>query len=104
MGIQLPLIKPLMKALDHFMDLYELQRLRPKLPDFNLVTVIDKISTVLQPMRAYLMPPRHVTFLIPGFPVTSHHGHPLRFVKDDSQITWHPVTIVTNLTLITAGL
>src|ERR1700692_2754516 len=38
MGVQVPLIKPLMKALDQFMAMYEAQTLQAKLPDFNLVS------------------------------------------------------------------
>ena len=104
MGVQVPLIKPLMKALDQFMAIYEVQTLQAKLPHFNLVSVLDEISTSLKPMRAYLRPPGRVALLVPGFQVTSPHGLPLRLFADESQLDWPSVTIVANLTLVAAGL
>lgn len=101
-GVQLPLIKPLMRALDMFLEIPEVQELWPRLPTFDLVSVINKVSTSLRPMRAYLTPPGHVTLLVPDFHVTSHHGLPLKLLKAEDQFSWPTVTIVVNLSVLTA--
>src|SRR5438128_59725 len=56
-GVALPLIKPLMQALDWFKDQYKLQTVSVQLLDLDLVSVIDALGSTRKPIRAYLWPP-----------------------------------------------
>jgi hypothetical protein len=106
-GVDLPMLNPLMRALDRFKETFEVAVVRARLDAVDLVSVICEISSIKNPMRAYLMENRVVVLLIPAFTVSKRTGSSiprLEIISDESQIQWPAVTIVANLTLLTAEL
>src|SRR5262245_30315697 len=57
-GVQAPLIRPLMGALDSLMQLPEVEKLRGYLGPADVVAVIRQVGSQDNPVRAYLTPPR----------------------------------------------
>jgi DNA-binding transcriptional MerR regulator len=104
-GVDLPEITPLMVALDQFLDIAEtLNDTKWRLADFDLVSAIDHVKSTYKAMRAYLVLNERPRIFIPGFRVGFHHGHPLQLLAKDSAFDWPAVTIVVDLTLLTAEL
>ncbi|OAI46014.1 hypothetical protein AYO44_12085 [Planctomycetaceae bacterium SCGC AG-212-F19] len=104
-GVELPDIKPLMRALDQFLDIAEtLNGTEWHLTNFDLVSAINHVKSMHKVMRAYLVRNDRPRIFIPGFRVGFHHGHPLRLLTKDGDFDWPAVTVVVELTLLTADL
>lgn len=99
-SVPLPLIKPLMRALNQFMEMDEVQAQQPNLRPFDLVSVITLYSTPENPIRAFLEPPKHVALLVPNLCLQYDHGNRPRIFSEVRHLDWPAVTIVANLSLM----
>jgi DNA-binding transcriptional MerR regulator len=102
-GVQVPLIKPLMRALDYLHGNYAIQEREGKTFCRDLVGVIKSVSSREKPVRAFLRPPREVALVVPDFKPKLLDGGPgvaVRLYADDTKTLDWKVSIAVNLTLI----
>ena len=99
-GVQVPLIKPLMRALDDFMALFDVQRLQAKLDHLDVVSAIGKLSSTKEPIRAYLISPQRAALIVPNLEASSYTQHLPEIHRDDHKLVDWPVAIVINLTAL----
>lgn len=98
-GVQVPLIKPLMKALDRLMDLRETKEFSKDLARFDLVEVINRrLGSDEKPVIAFLTPPERVALVTPRFSVPNRPGVGVDLHMSDRQLLARGVSILINLT------
>ena len=97
-GVQVPLIKPLMKALDHLMELPEIKKFRDIWGRYDLVEAILYFGSSDQPVRAVLTPPDRVALVTPKLTVINRPGVRVDLHIDDSHLFGRGVSIVASLT------
>jgi DNA-binding transcriptional MerR regulator len=103
-GVGIPVIKPLMEALDRFMEIKEVKEVRKMLGRYDLVEVIRHVGSDDKPVLAYLTPPARVALVAPRLSVPSRPDVRVDLNMSDRHLVWRGVSIVANLTMIAAGL
>lgn len=100
-GIQVPLIKPLIRALRHLKDSPELPNAVARIEEcFDLQSIVSALGTPRKPMRAYLAQGDPVVLVAPSVKKIPALPSSMKLLSDEDQVRWGPVTIVVNLTLI----
>lgn len=100
-GIQVPLIKPLVRALHHLKESPYLPNAVSRVEDcLDIRSVVKALGTFPKPMRAYLSQGNPVVLIAPGVKKVPALPPSTKLYRDDSHIDWGPVTIAVNLTLI----
>jgi DNA-binding transcriptional MerR regulator len=101
-GVSLPDVKPLMKALDWF---FEMHAHAERIP-IDLVGAIQELGSPSQPVRAHLLGGGKVALLTPGFKGSpGYRSHPRYcLLSRDSELQWPDVSVVANLTSLGSGL
>jgi hypothetical protein len=97
-GVQAPLIKPLMAALDRLLELPEVHALRDLLGRHDLVEVVRQVGSVEAPVRAYLTPPDRVALVTPRLLVPARPDVRVDLHLSDRHLLDRGVCIVASLT------
>lgn len=98
-GVQVPLIKPLMNALDRLMEVREIKNLRKTLVPYDLVEVIRRhLGSDAQPVIAFLTPPDRVALVTPLFSVPNRPDVRVDLHMSDRHLLGRGVSIVVSLT------
>src|SRR5262245_31515196 len=72
-GVEVPLIKPLMKSLHNLMRVREVKKFAERLGQDDLVEVIRRLGSG-EPVLAFLTPPDRVALVTPRFSVPNRPG------------------------------
>ena len=99
-GVQAPLIRPLMGALDALMQLPEVEKLCGYLGPHDVVAVIRQVGSPDNPVRAYLTPPDRVALVTPRLLVPSRPDVRVDLHLTDGHLLDRGVCIVASLTRI----
>jgi DNA-binding transcriptional MerR regulator len=103
-GVRVPLIKPLIEALDTFHDDYCSSQHDYIYGPLDLVNNIKKVGSKRKPVRAFLHPPESVALLAPGLKLSFPSSHGYQLFADETKLPAWKVCIAINLTAIAAQL
>lgn len=97
-GVEVPLIKPLMKALANLMRIPEVKNFAKKLGQDDLVEVLRRLGAADRPVLTFLTPPDRVALVTPEFSVPNRPDVRVDLHMSDRDLLRRGVSIVANLT------